>query len=137
VSVRPQGLRVCCPKKPDWGVGHVLSDDDGAMVTVFFLGRGKQRLDTRIAELDLVTGPAAVNPVHDPLWKSQPPPGDLTDLRHAWRVNRSCHAGATLVHCRSARDRNRKSRYPVAQERVGVDVARATEEGSFLRTMTP
>ena len=50
---------------PDWGVGHVLSDDDGAMVTVFFLGRGTQRLDTRIAELDLVTGNAAMNPILD------------------------------------------------------------------------
>ena len=46
MSVRPQGLRVCCPKKPDWGVGHVLSDDGGAKVTVFFLGGGKRTLDT-------------------------------------------------------------------------------------------
>ena len=35
---RPQGLRACCPKKPDWGVGHVLADDRGARVTAFFLG---------------------------------------------------------------------------------------------------
>ena len=35
------------------------------MVTVFFLGRGKQRLDTRIAELDLVTGNAAMNAILD------------------------------------------------------------------------
>ena len=32
---RPKGLRVCCPKKPDWGLGHVLADDGGAKVTVF------------------------------------------------------------------------------------------------------
>jgi hypothetical protein len=65
VSVRPQGLRVCCPKKPEWGVGHVLSDDGGAKATVFFLSGGKRTLDTTIAELDLVTGNAAVNPILD------------------------------------------------------------------------
>jgi hypothetical protein len=56
---------VCCPKKPDWGVGHVLSDDGGSKVTVFFLGGGKRTLDTIIAELDLVTGPAAAHPILD------------------------------------------------------------------------
>ena len=30
----PQGLRVCCPTKPDWGVGHVLADDGGAFKVV-------------------------------------------------------------------------------------------------------
>jgi hypothetical protein len=65
VSPRPRGLRVCCPKQPDWGVGHVLSDDGGVRVTVFFLGAGKRTLDTTIAELDLVIGPAAVNPILD------------------------------------------------------------------------
>jgi hypothetical protein len=48
MSPRPQGLRVCCPKKPDWGVGHVLSDDGGARVTVSFLHGGKRTLDTTI-----------------------------------------------------------------------------------------
>ncbi len=62
---RPKGLRVCCPKKPGWGLGHVLSDDGGAKVTVFFLGGGKRRLDTTIAELDLVTGKAVMNPILD------------------------------------------------------------------------
>jgi hypothetical protein len=56
---------VCCPKKPTWGLGHVLSDDDGTKVTVFFLGGGKRTLNTAIAELDLVTGPAAENPILD------------------------------------------------------------------------
>jgi hypothetical protein len=56
---------VCCPKKPDWGVGHVLAEDGGAKVTVFFLGGGKRTLDTTVAELDLVTGPAAGNPILD------------------------------------------------------------------------
>jgi hypothetical protein len=42
-----------------------LSDDGGAKVTVFFLGSGKRTLDTTIAELDLVTGEAAVNPILD------------------------------------------------------------------------
>jgi hypothetical protein len=65
VSPRPRGLRVCRPKKPDWGVGHVLSDDGGARVTVFFLRGGKRTLVTTIAELDLVTGPAAANPILD------------------------------------------------------------------------
>jgi hypothetical protein len=60
---RPQGLRVYCPKNPDWGVGHVLADDGGARVTVFFLRGGSRTLDTTIAELDLVTGKAAVNPI--------------------------------------------------------------------------
>ncbi len=62
---RPQGFRVCCPKRPEWGLGHVLSDDGGAKVTVFFLGGGKKTLDTTIAELDLVTGEAANNPILD------------------------------------------------------------------------
>ena len=62
---RPQRLRVYCPKKTDWGLGHVLSDDGGAKVTVFFLAGGKRTLDTTIAELDLVTGEAAVNPILD------------------------------------------------------------------------
>jgi hypothetical protein len=53
---------VCCPKKPTWGLGHVLADDDGTKVTVFFLGGGKRTLDTTIADLDLVTGKAAMNP---------------------------------------------------------------------------
>lgn len=65
MSPRPQGLRVCCPKRPEWGVGHVLADDGGARVTVFFLGGGKRTLDTTIAELDLVTGNAAVNDILD------------------------------------------------------------------------
>jgi hypothetical protein len=62
---RPQGLRVCCPKKADWNVGHVLSNDGGAKVTVFFLCGGKRTLNTTIAELDLVTGPAAMNSILD------------------------------------------------------------------------
>ncbi len=61
----PPRLRVCCPKKPEWGLGHVLSDDGGAKVIVFFLGGGKRTLDTTIAELDLVTGDAAKNPILD------------------------------------------------------------------------
>jgi hypothetical protein len=60
LSPRPQRLRVCCPRKADWGVGHVLADDGGARVAVFFLGGGKRTLDTTMAELDLVTGPAAL-----------------------------------------------------------------------------
>ena len=62
---RPPGLRVCCPKKPDWGLGHVLADDGGAQVTVFFLGGGKRTLDTTRVELDLVTGAAAESPILD------------------------------------------------------------------------
>jgi predicted GIY-YIG superfamily endonuclease len=62
---RPRGFRVLCPKNADWGLGHVLSDDGGAKVTVFFLGAGKLTLDTTIAELDLVTGEAAKNPILD------------------------------------------------------------------------
>jgi hypothetical protein len=37
---RPKGLRVCCPKRPDWGLGHVLSEDGAAKVTVFFVEFG-------------------------------------------------------------------------------------------------
>lgn len=62
---RPKGLRVCCPKNPAWGLGHVLADDGGAKVTVFFSAGGKRTLDTTIAELDLVTGGAAANPILD------------------------------------------------------------------------
>lgn len=62
---RPKRLRVCCPKKPDWGLGHVLADDGGAKVTVFFLAGGKLTLNTTITELDLVTGEAAKNPILD------------------------------------------------------------------------
>ena len=54
-----------CPKKTDWGVGHVLADGGGAKVSVFFLGGGKRTLDTTIAEQDLVTGPATANPMRD------------------------------------------------------------------------
>jgi len=61
----PTGLRVFCRGKPDWGLGHVLADDGGANVTVFFLSGGKRTLDTTIAELDLVTGTAALNPILD------------------------------------------------------------------------
>jgi hypothetical protein len=56
---RPQGLRACCPKPPEWGLGHVLADDGGAKVTVFFRGGETRTLDTTNAELDLVTGLAA------------------------------------------------------------------------------
>ena len=62
---RPKRLRVCCPKKSDWGLGHVLADDGGAKVTVFFLAGGKLTLNTTITELDLVTGEAARNPILD------------------------------------------------------------------------
>ena len=62
---RPYGLRVFCRGKPDWGVGHVLADDGGTKVTAFFLAGGKRKLDTTIAELDLVTGQAAVSPILD------------------------------------------------------------------------
>jgi hypothetical protein len=61
----PTGLRVFCRGKPGWGVGHVLSDDGGAKVTVFFLAGGKRTLDTTIVELDLVTGAAALDPILD------------------------------------------------------------------------
>jgi len=43
---RLQGLRACCPKKPEWGLRRVLSDDGEAKVIVFFPGSGKQTLDT-------------------------------------------------------------------------------------------
>jgi len=62
---RPKGLRVCCPKSLEWGLGQVLSDDGGTMVTVFFLRAGKRTLDTTVVELDLVTGEAARNPILD------------------------------------------------------------------------
>ena len=39
---RAHGPRVCCPKKPDWGVGHVLADDGGARVIVCFLRGGSR-----------------------------------------------------------------------------------------------
>jgi hypothetical protein len=65
VSPRPQGLRVCCPKKPEWGCGPRPVDDGGAKVTVFFPGGGKRTLDTSVAELDLVTGPAAAHHILD------------------------------------------------------------------------
>lgn len=58
----PKGLRVCCPRKPEWGLGHVLADDGGARVTVFFLAGEKRTLDTTSTELKLVTGPVAGNP---------------------------------------------------------------------------
>ena len=60
---RPQGFRVCCPTKPDWDVGHVLAEDGGTKVTVFFLGGGKRTLDTTMAGLDLVTGTAVEHPI--------------------------------------------------------------------------
>lgn len=56
-------MRVICPTKPEWGLGQVLSDDGGAKVTAFFVSGGKRRLDTTIAELELVTGKAASNPI--------------------------------------------------------------------------
>ncbi len=62
---RPSGLRVCCPRKPEWGVGHVLACDGRTKLTVFFLSGGTRTLDTTIAELDLVTGPAAAQPILD------------------------------------------------------------------------
>jgi hypothetical protein len=58
-----KAMRVICPTHMDWGLGQVLSDDDGAKVTAFFLSGGKRTLDTTIAELDLVTGKAASNPI--------------------------------------------------------------------------
>ena len=54
-----------CQGQPEWGLGHVLADDGGAKVTVFFLCGGKRTLDTTIAELDLVTGEAAKKPILD------------------------------------------------------------------------
>lgn len=61
----PKGMRVVCTRRPEWGLGHVLSDDDGTKVTVFFVGAGKRLLDTSIAELDLVTGSPGSNPILD------------------------------------------------------------------------
>jgi hypothetical protein len=58
-------MRVICPAKSEWGVGHVLSDDGAAKVTAFFLSGGKRTLDTTIAELELITGAAASNPILD------------------------------------------------------------------------
>jgi len=63
--VRSKALRVCCPKKPDWGLGLVLGDDGGTEVTVFFVAGGKRTLDTTRVELDLVTGAAAQHPILD------------------------------------------------------------------------
>jgi hypothetical protein len=56
---------VICREKPDWGLGHVLADDGGATVTVFFLAGGRRTLDTTITDLDLVTGSAAAHPILD------------------------------------------------------------------------
>jgi hypothetical protein len=61
VSPRPQGLRVCCPKKPEWGVGHVLSDDGGAKVTVFFLGGGKRNMPILTCHPERYRGLAGAN----------------------------------------------------------------------------
>ena len=60
---RPQGLRVCCPKTPERGLGHVLAEDGGPKITGFFWGGGKRTLGTATVELDLVTGKAAVSPI--------------------------------------------------------------------------
>ena len=57
-------MRVICRTKPDWGLGHILSDD-GAKVTAFFLAGGTRTLDTTIVELDVVTGAAASDPILD------------------------------------------------------------------------
>jgi hypothetical protein len=62
---RSDCFRVLCRTKPEWGLGHVLADDGGAKATVFFLAGGKRTLDTTKVELDLVTGPAAKNPILD------------------------------------------------------------------------
>jgi len=62
---RKKGMRVICRGKPEWGLGVVFADDGGTKLTVFFLGGGKRKLDTSIAELDLVTGEAAINPILD------------------------------------------------------------------------
>jgi predicted GIY-YIG superfamily endonuclease len=62
---RPKGFRVLCPQKPDWCLGHLLSDNGGAKVTVFFLGGGKRTLDTTTVELELVTGRSALHPILD------------------------------------------------------------------------
>jgi predicted GIY-YIG superfamily endonuclease len=64
-TARPKGFRVLCPQRPDWGLGHVLSDDGGARVTVFFLEAGRRTLDTSSVELELVTGKAAAHPILD------------------------------------------------------------------------
>ncbi len=61
----PGGMRIICRTKPEWGLGQVLRDDGGAKVTAFFLSAGKRTLDTTVAELDLVTGAAASNPILD------------------------------------------------------------------------
>ena len=37
---------MCCPKKAEWRLGHVLADDSGAKVTGFFWGGGKRTLVT-------------------------------------------------------------------------------------------
>jgi hypothetical protein len=60
-----QGCCVCCLTNPEWGLGQVLADDGGSKITVFFLAGGKRTLDTTIAELDLVSGPAAESPILD------------------------------------------------------------------------
>jgi len=73
---------VCCPKRPDWGLGRVLADDGGAKVTVFFVGGGTRRLDTTIVELDLVTGAAAINPILDVAEHA-----NWQNAHHKWNLN--------------------------------------------------
>jgi hypothetical protein len=48
-----------------------LADDGGAKVTAFFLCGGTRTLDTTIAELDLVTGEAAKDPILDVVVRAQ------------------------------------------------------------------
>ena len=62
---RSKALRVCCPKKLEWGLGVVISDDGGEKVTVFFLAGGIRTLDTTRVELDLVTEAAAKHSILD------------------------------------------------------------------------
>jgi Protein of unknown function (DUF3553) len=61
----PSGLRVIYRGKPEWGLGHVLADNGGAKVTIFFLGGGRRIVDTTVAEPDLVTGKVAMNAILD------------------------------------------------------------------------
>lgn len=55
MSTIQRGALVRLPEKPEWGLGRVLDDPVGSLVTIYFDYEGQRRIDFCFEKIELVT----------------------------------------------------------------------------------
>ncbi|WP_053842389.1 DUF3553 domain-containing protein [Paracidovorax avenae] len=62
-----KGDRVRHPKKPDWGIGQVLTDSTDGTVRIFFTHAGEKTMSLDFVQPEKLSGDAALSPILDQL----------------------------------------------------------------------